>query len=320
MPEDGRRTEPAKTQPAPKEPALVFKKKLLLRQTKYGEFQVTEDINKDFLEPQERMLFQAGYTNLKKLLAVSHSGIDKMILTSIRRASCIVGFQPQTSLEQGEAPFICDLLNKAGEEVKNQFAFLSSSDGNNTLVNIPAAEQILKKYQNELRLTLPERSLTRNETIENIMDLIHDHDPQRVHLALGLLSGYPLEDSISFSRSDQAKDHSPIHDATLIENPDLKWPGKNIGELNHLRYSNEGEETFSIISHEDRVRIFGFGLSWLTANPIFQDSKNQMQKIWQVDRELGLMDSLKKVRKSFNHKENVWRIDLVKLINKLLKK
>jgi len=290
-------------------------KKLTPGEIRLEGFSQKEDKSQDFLTSDEKRVFKNGFQNLKQLLAVADDGIQKMILTSFNKPSCFVGFQADISLDEGEAGIINQLLNRAGGGIKDQFAFFDH-DGQQTLFNLPASEVIMKKFQSELKLSIPDRPLSREETLDYLTKLLRNPDLPQAHLALGLLSGYPLDDCLEFVSAGRADKPSALYKAEIVTDPDQRWPKPSIGNLNPGRYFTRDEINIGKLA-DGTTHVEAMGLNWLTGDVISQGTKDSVQKLWQVDRELGLIDFLNKERKSFNKQTNIWRIKAVKLLNKI---
>ncbi|MBI4226041.1 hypothetical protein HY612_02910 [Candidatus Roizmanbacteria bacterium] len=299
------------------------KKNPTVRSVFLGERRIIEDREANFLSAEEAEVYRQGFKNWQALMANSEDKIEKMILTSARPVSCLVGLQPISSLEHGEGPFLNDCLNKAGGEIKDGFCFLRNNDGLILMVNLKAAELILRKHQVALGLSLAE-TLSRDKIVLEIVNLISSPDQKRADLAAGLLSGYPLKDCVDFinKTNEEKVETTPWQRVRTLTNPDLELPQKSIADLNWERYTIDSNRNldFRIYEFENgQIGIHGLGLLWFVEN-LSSESIAQIQKLWQVDRELGLIDAVAKERRSFSYEGNFWRIKLVRLINTLLTK
>lgn len=154
--------------------------------------------------------------------------------------------------------------------------------------------------------------------------MISSPDQKRADLAAGLLSGYPLKDCVDFinKTNEEKVETTPWQRVRTLTNPDLELPQKSIADLNWERYTIDSNRNldFRIYEFENgQIGIHGLGLLWFVEN-LSSESIAQIQKLWQVDRELGLIDAVAKERRSFSYEGNFWRIKLVRLINTLLTK
>ncbi len=290
------------------------------RTVTFGNIEVREDLNTDFLTRDEKVLYRGGFEILKEIMTAADNNIDKMVLTTPEMISAIIGLQPLTGMRTGQAALIYQAYRKAGIDFSQDYGFLEfGKEGGYTklMVNIPAAGLVLKTYQKELGIQIPDRRLTNDEIITQIISLMGSADVRKANLAHGLLSGFPLKDC-QFA-VEAVREFSAIPPLQKIEDPGARFLQevsiKGSDQVMRLDpysllvpddYSAETSkdiflpDTRSQMPQETIIGLVeGYGLRWLAPYPPRRWTVAHCQKILQADREVGLLNFVDNQRRGF---------------------
>lgn len=291
----------------------------------FGAIEVVEDLQADLLTPQEREIYQHGFDTLKEI-TIGTDNIQRMVLTSPDITSGIVGLQPLVSMRTGEATLIFQAFDRAGIEFQNDYSFLEFSKESTDLkilINDRAAENILRMYQKELGISFPTSPLQKSQTISYVIQILNNTDIKQKHLAYGLLSGFPIEDCIHWVQHLNP-DRNPIPSLKMVEDLDKQFGGisaegldkrtsaKPVSLLDPEEYSMSTSKNSYLPDTRDFLptnaqagAIEGFGLTWVSQLPISEATQNHLQKLLQINRELGLLEFINRQRRTFNVQDNI---------------
>ncbi|HEX7455977.1 MAG TPA: hypothetical protein VF303_00735 [Candidatus Nanoarchaeia archaeon] len=298
----------------------------------FGIIEIEEDLKADLLTPEERAVYQSGFHTLKEIVERSDN-IGRMVLTNPDITSGVVGLQPLVSMKTGEAVMLYQSFRYTGVDFQKDYSFLEfgkEASHLKVLVNDQAAENILRTYQKELGVTVPTRPLQKDEILSFISQLLNSTDIRQANLAHGLLSGFPLEDCQRWvGRPDSTLRSIPT--LGKVENLDNRFLGQQIegsdkimridpiSLLDPTNYEMSSSKNYfmpdtrtSISLGAGTGTIEGFGLRWTAQLPPGETTIRHLQKVMQVNRELGLMNFIDKQRGTFKVEDNIKAINIAR--------
>lgn len=300
------------------------------KNTTFGSIEVKEDLNTDLLTPHEKNLYMGGFAMLEDVVNASENNVVKMVLTNPDISSGIVGLQPLVSMKTGEAILLYQAYRHARIDFNQDYSFLEFGKERHYMkifVNDRAAENVLRTYQKELGVILPDRVLQKDEILSYTTQLLGSSDVKKANLAHGLLSGFPLEDCQYWINDGQATINGipPLKKVENLDN-DTPIPGSdkvmrtnpislldpNDYEMGSTRNQFLPDTRTSISQGTKRGIIEGFGLRWATQFPPQETTIRHAQKLLQVDREVGLLNFVNQQRETFNVVDNMKRISIEK--------
>jgi len=262
----------------------------------------------------------------EEVVNTTRDNVSRMVLTNPDIASGIVGLQPLVSMQTGEAAVVYQAYKRAGIDFQQDFSFLEFGKERNfakIMMNNRAAENVLRTYQKELGISVPDRRMSNSEVLAHSVQLLNDSDPKRTHLAMGLFSGFPLEDCQSWLQSANAQ---PIPQIKQITDPDSRFfqaqakptsGSDKVFKLDPISLLNPDDYKMSSSRNHylpdtrskssqgaTRGIIEGFGVRWSAPLPPREGTIRHAQKLLQVDREIGLLDFVNRQRSTFNVAQN----------------
>ena len=312
------------------DPTHLPEAELPISKVSFGQIEIENVSRPDLLQPQEREIFSKGFEKFKLLVQHTDNPAERTVLANPAVMSGLVGIQPLVSCWTGEAMTIMHAFSRAKTNFDETYSFLEMGSKGNSymLVNEPAVENVLRSHQDQLGITLPDRQLTKEERLKTILDLVNNPVKERSHFALGLLSGFPIEDC---QRWVEQSGLNPISTLKHVPNPEIRFTqerglrtlGRKV-KLDPLSVLTPREvvprdylpdKTASLRESNGVAVVEGYGLGWVTFLPISVQTVEHCQKLMQVDKELGIIEFVEKERAGINAEDNK---KLLKTSNKLL--
>lgn len=306
------------------------------RKATFGSVKIQEDLQSDLLTQHEKKLYHGGFVMLEDVVGSVDDNVIRMVLTNPDVVSGIVGLQPLVSMNTAEAGVIYQAFRGARINFNQDYSLLEfgkEKDFIKILVNDRAAEHVLKTYQHVLGISIPERTLEKDEILNFTTQLLGSTDLKRANLAHGLLSGFPLEDCQYWIEGGKAQ-LNPISqlkkigdvdnrfgDQTITDKTGKKVTGKwnpipNLDPDDYLMTSSKNHflpDTRASLRDDPKGGIVeGFGLRWSSVFPPRDSTVKHCQKLLQVDREVGLLNFVNNQRNTFRVEDNIKALGIEK--------
>ncbi len=267
----------------------------------FGSVEVTENVGADLLTPADRNIYKDNFHVLQEVTAKAPDSA-KLVLTSARMMSGIVGIHPMVDIEvdehiedhTGDARTIVDAFKSSGVDFDSRFSLLSSEHGSIFLLNDEAAKRILQVYQADLGTLLPAQGATK-EQLHNALNTLFTGDPQKAHTAFGLLSGISAQDVREFVASEK---QPSLFRLNAIKSNSLGEPRQGL-----LRTESFGVYVNPYLDQKQdgsTQGVSGFGVSWRLPFGSKEHTIRHCQKLLQINRELGLTSWFDKSRTSLS--------------------
>lgn len=290
------------------------------RTVNFGVVTIEEDLNLHLVSEEERGIYQEGFDELKRLIEAADD-VGKLYLTHPRFASVIIGFQGDYSTDKGDAAEIYRLYKKAGIDFNERhrifeyyFEFERDQKIRYGIFNLDTAKNVLRGYQEQLGLIMPENPT--DQAVENVIIALLEQPPsERETLAQGLLSGYPMGDIIPFARQaalPPGRAPAEMKKEWRKIDPESAFEDMSLGDV-YLDFMKRDEDYKWVASRDvSPSAVQAFGLSWRVQDPVSEATKAHLQKFLEIDRDLGLLDYIRGVRRTFNRDEVLRTIEIAK--------
>lgn len=294
----------------------------------FGSIDVTEDLKTDLLTPHEKKIYRDGFNIFTHLVNSANDNITRLVLIHPDMSSGIVGIQPLVSLTTKEASLLDQSFKMANIDFNQDFSLLENKSENwlNLLINHNGAENVLRTYQTELDINLPGKKLQKDEILSCVTQLLNDTDIKRVNLALGLLSGFPLKDCLTWTNEtyQYLKEVKNRPCFIKVKNQTLKLNQARMDSIDTDKYSRVDSRS-KFLPDEKKIApvnpffqgklVQGFGLRWFAPFPFKESTIKHCQRILQINREIGLLPFIHQQRATFQREDAINAIDIQKKLH-----
>ena len=268
----------------------------------FGDIAVVENLE-NRISDEEFKHIQSDFDLFQKLIANSTDTKEQAFLASRHVFRVLMGLTPEASFFPNEAKVLYGALKKAGA-IDRFTIFTSGKDGSFlSFLHLNRAESLLKKHKDELNLKITEEKLTDNQVIDTVASLYNDSDAHKRHLAIGLFSGIP-KGSVEWWLKKEDVAHLNKYSLTPIDKKTEAFlESADAIPLDQERIS--GEYTRSYLQFGEakpqqsgaEITIRGFGTDFKTTYPPSQEVIDHCQRLFEIERRLGVIDFISETRK-----------------------
>jgi hypothetical protein len=270
--------------------------------------EVPENTTTDLVSHEEKAIYADGFSTLQTLIRSTPDLTTRMFLTSPQFVANMIGLESFATMNEADFSTIYQAFRRADIDFNQNYAvavqYFEFEDHESRIpqykvINIPSAEHILRTYQKELGIVLPEQHLTNEEVAQRVIELYDSPDQRISDMTNGLLSGFPLDDVKAYCEMPQIGKtiKPPLQPVQLDERFLQEYP---FGEV-RLDQVGDARNTFlpderSEATDSKQLTVFGYGIGWRTTNPPPESTIRHCQKLMQVDQQLGLLNFIDQQR------------------------